>query len=125
MLGEHDITALLQQVSAGQAGAFEALFGRVYRSRQKRGGGLRHLPLEAALILGDEAADPLVLALDAALSRLEGLAPEAARVVELRFFGGLSQDECADLLGVSRRTVCRHWDYAQAWLFRAMQDAEA
>ncbi len=190
MAGEHDITELLQQVSAGEAGAFEALYGRVYadlrgmaraqlageradhtlqptalvheaylrlidqdravwqnrghflavasqamrrilvdharaRSRQKRGGGLRHLPLEAALVLGDEAADPLVLALDAALSRLEGLAPEAARVVELRFFGGLTQDECADLLGVSRRTVCRHWDYAQAWLFRAMQDAEA
>ncbi len=190
MAGEHDITELLQQVSAGEAGAFEALFGRVYaelrgmaraqlageradhtlqptalvheaylrlidqnrvvwqnrshflavagqamrrilvdhargRSRQKRGGNKLHLPLDEVLLLGSEAADPVILALDEALSRLEGLAPEAARVVEMRFFGGLTQEECAELIGISRRTVCRHWDYAQAWLYREMRDAEA
>lgn len=92
------------------------------RGAGKRGGGLVHLSLDEELVLGDEAADPVILALDDALTRFEGEQPEIARVVEMRFFGGLTQDECATLLGISRRTVCRHWDYAQAWLYREMRD---
>lgn len=95
------------------------------RGAQKRSGGKVHLSLDDQIVLGDAAADPIILALDDALTRLEGEQPEIARVVEMRFFGGLTQDECAALLGVSRRTVCRHWDFAQAWLFREMRDGGA
>ena len=91
------------------------------RGAHKRSGGKIHLPLEDDLVLGDEAADPVVLALDDALTQLEKDRPEVARLVEMRFFAGLTQDECASLLGISRRTVCRQWDYAQAWLFREMR----
>lgn len=90
------------------------------RGRAKRSGGRLHLPLEEALALGDEAADPVVLALDEALGALEVEEPAIARLVEMRFFGGLTQEECAEALGISRRTVCRQWDYAQAWLYRAL-----
>jgi RNA polymerase sigma-70 factor, ECF subfamily len=92
------------------------------RGCRKRAGGKVHLTLDEEIVLGDESADPIILALDESLARLEQQEPEIARVVELRFFGGLTQDECAQLLGVSRRTVCRHWDYAQAWLYREMRD---
>ncbi len=92
------------------------------RNSLKRPGGKVHLDLDEALVLGDEAADPVVIALDDALRRLEKEEPQIAQVVELRFFGGLTQDECAQLLGISRRTVCRHWDYAQAWLYRELSD---
>ena len=90
------------------------------RGRAKRSGGRLHLPLDEALALGDEAADPVVLALDEALGVLEAEEPAIARLVEMRFFGGLTQEECAGALGISRRTVCRQWDYAQAWLYRAL-----
>jgi RNA polymerase sigma factor (TIGR02999 family) len=92
------------------------------RGCSKRSGGKVHLQLDDELVLGDEAADPVILALDDALTLLEAQEPEIARIVEMRFFGGLTQDECAALLGISRRTVCRHWDYAQAWLYREMRD---
>jgi RNA polymerase sigma factor (TIGR02999 family) len=91
------------------------------RLRQKRGGGAEKLPLEAALTLGEEGTDATVLALEAALQRFERIHPDKARVVELRFFAGLTQDECAVELGVSSRTVARYWDYAQAWLYREMR----
>lgn len=95
------------------------------RGAQKRSGGKVHLSLDEALVLGDGSADPIVLALDEALTALAEELPEIARVVELRFFGGLTQEECATLLGVSRRTVCRQWDYAQAWLYRELRDGGA
>lgn len=91
------------------------------RNSLKRPGGKVHLVLDEALVLGDEAADPVVIALDDALRQLERDEPQVAQVVELRFFGGLTQEECAQLLGISRRTVCRHWDYAQAWLYRELR----
>jgi len=92
------------------------------RGAQKRWGGKVQLPLDDELVLGDEAADPVILALDDALTRLAAQEPAIARVVEMRFFGGLTQEECAVLMGISRRTVCRHWDFAQAWLYREMRD---
>jgi RNA polymerase sigma factor (TIGR02999 family) len=67
-----------------------------------------------------ERADTL-LALDGALSRLKAVDPRQARVVECRFFGGLSVEETASALGVSPRTVKRDWAVAQAWLHRAME----
>ncbi len=95
------------------------------RGAQKRSGGKIHLSLDEEIVLGDPAADPVILALDEALARLEGEQPDIAHVVEMRFFGGLTQDECAAMLGISRRTVCRHWDFAQAWLYREMRDGGA
>jgi DNA-directed RNA polymerase specialized sigma24 family protein len=62
------------------------------------------------------------VALDQALDRLAAVAPRAAKVVELRFFGGLSVDETAAFLSVGSATVKRHWSFARAWLYRALAD---
>ena len=61
--------------------------------------------------------------LDQALSDLEAIAPKQARVIELRFFGGLSVQETADYLDVSPTTVKRYWSFSRAWLFRRMEEA--
>jgi len=90
------------------------------RGASRRGGGWEKLPLDAALELGSEEADAMMLALGEALGRLEARQPEKARVVEMLFFAGLTQEECAGVLGVSRRTIVRWWEYAQAWLHREM-----
>lgn len=97
------------------------------RSRRalKRGGGLKPLPLAEGAALAaqaepaSEAADRL-LALDAALKRLDQVDPRRSRVVECRFFGGLTVEETAMVIGVSTRTVKRDWAVAQAWLHREM-----
>ncbi len=62
-----------------------------------------------------------VIALETALDRLTTFDPQKANVVELRFFGGLNEDETAEVLGIPLRTVQRHWSLARAWLFRALQ----
>ena len=96
------------------------------RSRKKRGGGVAHLRLEpgrdiaAQLELSDEQADTLS-ALDEALQALERVAERQARVVECRFFGGMSIEDTAAVLGVSPRTVKRDWTFARAWLRREME----
>jgi RNA polymerase sigma factor (TIGR02999 family) len=61
-----------------------------------------------------------VIALDRALDALERIAPDKARVVELRYFGGLSVDETAEFLGIAPATVKRYWSFARAWLYRAL-----
>jgi RNA polymerase sigma factor (TIGR02999 family) len=81
----------------------------------KRGGGHK-APLEDCLAYAEERPDELV-AIDEALSRLTDLAPRQCRVVELRFFGGCSEEEIAKILEVSVRTVKRDWRVARAWLF--------
>lgn len=94
------------------------------RKALKRGGGeLQRVPLEAALNM------PVDLRLDfermdQALVELAQHAPEKARVVELRYFAGLSIEETATVMDVSPATVKRHWTFARAWLFRAMQDGD-
>jgi RNA polymerase sigma factor (TIGR02999 family) len=96
------------------------------RTAQKRGGGLARLALEelkvspAELALSGEQSAAL-LALDDALGRLEEVAPRQSKVVECRFFGGLSVEETAEALGVAPRTVKRDWAVAQAWLHRALE----
>jgi len=96
------------------------------RGRQKRGGGAPHLPLEPGLELSehiqltDDQTDT-IRALDEALRKLEGLAERQARVVECRFFGGMSVEDAAAALGISPRTVKRDWTFARAWLRREMQ----
>jgi len=86
------------------------------RGAEKRGGGQAHLPLEAGLAVSDEQC-ALVAELDAALQRLERLNARQARVVELRFFSGMKEDEIASLLAVSVRTVKRDWTVARAWIY--------
>lgn len=93
------------------------------RSAQKRGGGLERLPFDelaaGAPVFSEEQSDALV-ALDDALRQLERIDPRQSRVVECRFFGGLTIEETALAMGISARTVKRDWALAQAWLHRAM-----
>jgi RNA polymerase sigma factor (TIGR02999 family) len=91
----------------------------VRRKAQKRGGGARAAPLEELESTSELPLDELV-ALGDALSRLEQLDARQARVVECRFFGGLSLDETAEALGISPATVSRDWTFARAWLHRAL-----
>ncbi len=81
----------------------------------KRGGSAQRLSLDAVTVLPEERAADLV-ALDEALNRLADMDERKARIVELRFFGGLSVDETAEVLGVHRATVQRDWKVAKAWL---------
>ena len=91
------------------------------RGAQKRWAGLDRVSLTHALVSnpGDEAMLP---ALDEALTRLEQLDPEQARIVELRYFAGLGVEETAGALGLSPATVKRRWALARAWLFRELSD---
>jgi RNA polymerase sigma-70 factor, ECF subfamily len=91
------------------------------RSRRyaKRGGGVPHLSLDEALIVSDERTAEVV-ALDETLQRLAEIDPRKSRIVELRFFGGLSIEETAEVLAVSPGTVMRDWTLAKAWLRREM-----
>jgi RNA polymerase sigma-70 factor (ECF subfamily) len=89
------------------------------RARQtaKRGNLAQRVPLEEPLLLSDEQSDELV-ALDEALDRLARFDARQGRVVELRFFGGLTVEETAEALGISPKTVKRDWSVARAWLHR-------
>lgn len=91
------------------------------RSRQyaKRGGGKSALPLDEALIVAPERASEMI-ALDEALTELAKHDERKARIVELRFFSGMSIDETSELLGVSPGTVMKDWTLAKAWLQREM-----
>jgi RNA polymerase sigma factor (TIGR02999 family) len=84
---------------------------------EKRGGQEQRLPLDGALAFTEEKGADL-LAMDEALTRLNLRDPRLGRVVELRFFGGLSEEEVAEILNVSTRTVKRDWNVARAWLFK-------
>jgi RNA polymerase sigma-70 factor, ECF subfamily len=86
------------------------------RSAAKRGGSAHPLPIEDALPISEESLD-FILSIHEALDRLAVLDARQARIVELRFFTGLSIDETARVVGVSSRTVKRDWDMAQAWLY--------
>jgi len=89
------------------------------KSAKKRAGGVRQVPLEEGMALADDP-DVDLLALDAALDRLAELDPRQARVVELRFFVGLSMAEISAALEVSPATVGRDWASARAWLFQQL-----
>jgi RNA polymerase sigma factor (TIGR02999 family) len=88
----------------------------------KRGGSAQRISLDEAVVFTRERSAELV-ALDGLLTRLAELDPQQARIVELRFFGGLSVEETADLLGISSATVKRDWAMAKAWLAREMGPA--
>lgn len=90
------------------------------RKSLKRGGGLRQDGISDEDIIVDAADIDSLLDLDAALVKLAQQEPELARLVELRYFAGLSVDEAAEALGVSARTVKRDWSFARAWLGREL-----
>jgi len=90
------------------------------RRRDKRGGQQQQVSLTAVDGWNPVTQDEELLDLDHALSKLEGADPRAARVVELRFFGGLQEDEVAEALGVSLITVKRDWKVARAWLMNKL-----
>jgi RNA polymerase sigma factor (TIGR02999 family) len=90
------------------------------RHYAKRGGGALQVPLDEVAIVSHERAAELV-ALDDALTGLAAVDPRKCQVVELRFFGGMSVAEIAEVLGVSSVTVMRDWRTAKAWLYRAIE----
>lgn len=97
------------------------------RGRVKRGGrdgGSRRVPLSIVDLASESDSDE-ILALDEAFCRLETEEPEAAAVVRLRFFAGLSGDDTAAALGISPRQVDRLWAFARAWLFRSLEGSDA
>ena|SRR5215831_16393096 len=92
------------------------------RDSAKRGKGVREISLDGALTVSDERSAEIV-ALDEALDRLRAFDQRKSQIVELRFFGGLSIQETAEVLSVSAGTVTRDWTLAKAWLRREMQIA--
>jgi RNA polymerase sigma factor (TIGR02999 family) len=89
------------------------------RHNLKRGGGVQHVSLEeTAMVGGSRAAD--LVALDDAMNALARIDPRKVHVVEMRFFGGLSVEETAEVLKVSPVTVMRDWSTAKAWLYREL-----
>jgi RNA polymerase sigma-70 factor, ECF subfamily len=90
------------------------------RLRGKRGGGATHLTLDES-IPEDHKLEPDVLELDEALGRLEKLDERKSRILELRFFGGLSYEETCEVLGISTSTLDRELRLAKAWLYQELR----
>lgn len=93
------------------------------REAKKRGGGVQRITLQEDLAAPQR--DLNLLALDEALTRLETVDPDKSRMVELRFFSGLSVEETAEVMGVSPRTIDRQWQTAKAWLHREINSGKA
>jgi RNA polymerase sigma-70 factor (ECF subfamily) len=89
------------------------------RGSDKRGGGAEKVSLDDALVISSEPSEDLV-ALDGALQALARIDPRKSQVVELRYFGGLTLEETAEVLHVSADTVKRDWRFAKLWLLRAL-----
>jgi RNA polymerase sigma factor (TIGR02999 family) len=92
------------------------------KARLKHGGGQQRLNIED-LELADTAPDEKILMVEEALEHLERSQPERAKVVVMKFFGGMTNREVADMLEIGERTVDRHWVCAKAWLFQRLQEA--
>jgi len=92
------------------------------KSRLKHGGNQQRMNIED-LELADSTPDDKILLVNDALENLERSNPERARVVTLKFFGGMTNKEVADTLGIGERSVDRHWVCAKAWLFQKLQEA--
>jgi RNA polymerase sigma factor (TIGR02999 family) len=90
------------------------------KARLKRGGGQERVSLEG-LEIAQSTPDEDILLIDEALEQLEQLDAERAKVVVLKFFGGLTNEEVGQNLGIGERTVDRHWSFAKAWLLRWIQ----
>jgi RNA polymerase sigma factor (TIGR02999 family) len=93
------------------------------KRRQKRGGALRRVELDPAQIGGYLSPAEDLLDINDALDCLAAEDPQAAQFVQLRYFGGLSVEDAADMVGLSRSAACEHWAYARAWLHRRVRAA--
>jgi RNA polymerase sigma factor (TIGR02999 family) len=89
------------------------------RKRDTRGGGVENIPIDEAILVGPES-DRGIVELDDALVALAAQDPDKAKVVELVFFGGLTYEEAADVLGISRASIYREMKMAKAWLHREL-----
>jgi RNA polymerase sigma factor (TIGR02999 family) len=98
-------------------------YARAHKA-EHRGGGMKRIEMRDDLVISAEKLDEVAV-LDEALCSLESLNPRQGRVVELRYFGGLSVEQIASLLGVSPRSVKRDWSLARIWLFRELQPSAA
>lgn len=97
------------------------------RGRKKRGGGRAQVELDSGItIAGPEEGDPMpnILVIEEAIEHLEARDVRAAEVVRLRFYTGLAENEVAETLGVSERTVRTNWAFARAWLARELADGD-
>jgi RNA polymerase sigma factor (TIGR02999 family) len=94
------------------------------QQRTKRGGKSPKVALDEVCVVSPGPSDEL-LAVDESLARLEKVDPRQARIVELRYFGGLSVDETAEALGISGKTVTREWNVAKAWLYGDLKERNA
>jgi RNA polymerase sigma factor (TIGR02999 family) len=92
------------------------------RGSLKRGGGVVRVNVEEVSVVSSEPG-AFILALNDALDAFAGIAPRQAKVVELRYFGGMSEEEAAEVLKTSPRTVRRDWQFAKAWLQQELSDA--
>jgi RNA polymerase sigma-70 factor (ECF subfamily) len=90
----------------------------------KRGGGTQRVSLDETAIIGDDPASALLL-LDEALNRLAEMDPRRSKVVELRYFGGLNNEEISGVLKISENTVTRDWNMARAWLYQELSGSVA
>jgi RNA polymerase sigma factor (TIGR02999 family) len=91
--------------------------------REKRGGELQEVPMDEALEFAPAQSLELIK-LDEALARLTKLDPRQGKIVELRFFGGLTVEQTAELLGISPKTVKRDWSVAKAWLYSEVRQTD-
>lgn len=88
----------------------------------KRGGGAQKLTINEAIDVPQQERDLDLVALDDALQRLEQIDPQQSKIIELRFFGGLTIEETAEVLGISPATIKREWNWAKAWLYRELKN---
>jgi len=94
------------------------------QQRAKRGGRQLKVTLEDVCVISPRISEE-ILAVDESLARLEKLDPRQARIVELRYFTGLTTDEAAEALGISAKTVTREWNVARAWLYTDLKERNA
>ena len=95
------------------------------RHAEKRGGGAEKITLDESVMQDQSHTAPGgvdVLALDSALEKLAALDPQQAKIVELRYFGGMTVEEVAEALDISPATVKRHWTVARAWLHKELAE---
>ncbi len=97
---------------------------RIFASAERRGGGVAHETLggDAALQVADTSTSEVLICVGEALLELEAVDPELAELVDMRYFGGYSETEIAELQGVTDGNVRRRWDKAHAWLYVALND---
>jgi RNA polymerase sigma factor (TIGR02999 family) len=112
---------------AAAAEAMRRILVENARNKQslKRGGRQQRVDLDGAVLVDPDGNTDELLAIDEALEKLAGEAPAKADLVKLRYFCGLSIQEAADAMSISRATACRHWAYAKTWLYCELQDQES